>query len=44
MGGDHDVMDPISHHGAKGVAEVEVRNREHLRDIMEASGFSAYKK
>ncbi|MCE7002612.1 D-Ala-D-Ala dipeptidase VanX [Kibdelosporangium philippinense] len=42
MGGDHDVMDVISHHGAEGVTEVEKRNRQHLRTIMEAAGFVAY--
>jgi len=42
MGGDHDLMDAISHHRAKGIAPVEVRNRQSLRSIMEASGFSSY--
>jgi D-alanyl-D-alanine dipeptidase len=42
MGGDHDLMDPISHHGAKGITHVEAGNRQHLRSIMEASGFSSY--
>lgn len=42
MGGDHDLMDDISHHGAKGVEHVEARNRRNLLSIMEASGFSAY--
>lgn len=42
MGGDHDLMDSISHHRARGVTPVEARNRRHLRSIMEASGFSAY--
>jgi D-alanyl-D-alanine dipeptidase len=42
MGGDHDLMDPISHHGAKGVGRVEARNREHLRSVMESCGFGAY--
>ncbi|MFA7767469.1 D-Ala-D-Ala dipeptidase VanX [Streptomyces sp. NPDC048723] len=42
MGGDHDLMDPISHHGARGIAPVEARNRLHLRSIMETCGFSAY--
>ncbi|KZB80210.1 D-Ala-D-Ala dipeptidase VanX [Amycolatopsis regifaucium] len=42
MGGDHDVMDVVSHHGAEGITEEEVKNRLHLRAIMEASGFSAY--
>jgi zinc D-Ala-D-Ala dipeptidase len=42
MGGDHDVMDPVSHHGAAGITNVEARNRQHLRSIMAASGFCAY--
>jgi D-alanyl-D-alanine dipeptidase len=42
MGGDHDLMDAISHHGAPGITQVEARNRECLRSIMEACGFSAY--
>jgi zinc D-Ala-D-Ala dipeptidase len=42
MGGDHDVMDEISHHGAENVTEAETRNREHLRSLMEAGGFEAY--
>ncbi|MFH8383411.1 D-Ala-D-Ala dipeptidase VanX [Kitasatospora sp. NPDC018058] len=42
MGGDHDLMDPISHHGARGIASVEARNRQHLRSIMETCGFRAY--
>jgi zinc D-Ala-D-Ala dipeptidase len=42
MGGGHDLMDPISHHGASGLAGVEARNREQLRSIMRACGFSSY--
>ena len=42
MGGDHDLMDPISHHGAKGITQAETRNRQCLRSIMEACGFSSY--
>jgi D-alanyl-D-alanine dipeptidase len=42
MGGHHDLMDPISHHGAAGTTELEARNREHLRSVMEACGFGAY--
>jgi D-alanyl-D-alanine dipeptidase len=44
MGGDHDLMDPVSHHGAAGISAVEARNRDHLREIMEACGFSAYER
>jgi zinc D-Ala-D-Ala dipeptidase len=42
MGGDHDVMDPVSHHGAEGITPLETANRQHLRAIMEAAGFRAY--
>jgi zinc D-Ala-D-Ala dipeptidase len=42
MGGDHDLMDAISHHGAKGITPVEARNRHFLCSIMEACGFSPY--
>jgi zinc D-Ala-D-Ala dipeptidase len=42
MGGDHDLMDPISHHGATGITQVEARNRHYLCSIMEACGFSSY--
>ena len=41
MGGDHDLMDSVSHHGAAGITEAEARNRERLRSIMESSGFAA---
>ncbi len=42
MGGDHDLMDPISHHGAKGITHVEAKNREFLRSVMEDCGFASY--
>jgi D-alanyl-D-alanine dipeptidase len=42
MGGDHDLMDPISHHGAKGITRVEAKNRQRLRSIMEVAGFDSY--
>jgi len=42
MGGDHDLMDIVSHHGAQGITPVETRNRQSLRSIMETCGFSAY--
>jgi D-alanyl-D-alanine dipeptidase len=42
MGGDHDLMDPISHHGAQGVTEVEARNRQSLYHVMTACGFTSY--
>ncbi len=42
MGGGHDLMDPISHHGAMGITQVEAVNRRHLRSIMADSGFRSY--
>ncbi len=42
MGGEHDLMDAISHHGAPGVRQLDARNRQCLRSIMETCGFSAY--
>jgi D-alanyl-D-alanine dipeptidase len=42
MGGGHDLMDPVSHHGAQGINLIEAINRQHLRSIMNTSGFSSY--
>lgn len=42
MGGGHDLMDPISHHGARGIAQAEAINRQYLCSIMEACGFNSY--
>ncbi len=42
MGGDHDLMDAISHHGAAHVSSAEASNRRSLRVIMELSGFAVY--
>lgn len=42
MGGHHDLMDPVSHHGASGLTATETRNRQTLRSIMEDCGFSSY--
>jgi zinc D-Ala-D-Ala dipeptidase len=42
MGGDHDLMDAISRHGAEGIAPAEARNRDCLRTVMEAAGFNSY--
>ncbi|MER6082879.1 D-Ala-D-Ala dipeptidase VanX [Streptomyces sp. NPDC001833] len=42
MGGDHDLMDAVSHHGAQGITPAEAANRQHLRDVMAASGFGSY--
>jgi D-alanyl-D-alanine dipeptidase len=42
MGGDHDLMDPVSHHGARGISAVEARTRRFLCSVMEACGFRRY--
>lgn len=42
MGGEHDLMDPVSHHGATGITPVEAGNRRHLCAIMERAGFVRY--
>jgi zinc D-Ala-D-Ala dipeptidase len=42
MGGDHDLMDPVSHHDAAEITQLEARNRQHLRSIMEDCGFISY--
>jgi D-alanyl-D-alanine dipeptidase len=42
MGGGHDLMDPVSHHGAAGISPVEARNRRQLCAIMEDCGFARY--
>lgn len=39
MGGDHDLMDAVSHHGAAGVAAEAAEDRRELCSIMEQSGF-----
>ncbi|WP_370947046.1 D-Ala-D-Ala dipeptidase VanX [Amycolatopsis sp. cg5] len=44
MGGDHDLMDAISHHGASGITGAEAANRLHLRAIMETCGFRPYER
>jgi D-alanyl-D-alanine dipeptidase len=44
MGGGHDLMDPVSHHGAEGITQLEARNRQVLCSIMEASGFHRYER
>lgn len=43
MGGGHDLMDEISHHGATGLSSAETANRLMLRSIMECSRFVAYR-
>lgn len=42
MGGGHDLMDELSHHGARGVEVTEAQNRRTLCSIMEGSGFEPY--
>ena len=42
MGGDHDLMDPVSHHGAAGVPDLEAGNRQTLCTVMEENGFDRY--
>ncbi len=42
MGGDHDLMDSVSHHGAPGISDSESRSRHILRSIMDVCGFSSY--
>ncbi|GAA1502250.1 D-Ala-D-Ala dipeptidase VanX [Nocardioides humi] len=42
MGGGHDLMDAVSHHGASGVSGVAAENRRHLRSVMESCGFGSY--
>ena len=42
MGGDHDLMDAVSHHGAQGITQAAAGNRQFLRSVMEACGFTAY--
>nr|AGS49815.1 vancomycin B-type resistance protein VanX/D-alanyl-D-alanine dipeptidase [uncultured bacterium esnapd16.1] len=44
MGGDHDLMDVISHHGAAGITLAETRSRAQLCAIMEDSGFVRYER
>jgi len=44
MGGDFDLMDPISHHGVDEITRVEASNRQALRSVMEASGFESYER
>jgi D-alanyl-D-alanine dipeptidase len=42
MGGHHDLMDPVSHHGARGLTPAETANRRHLCSIMADCGFDRY--
>jgi zinc D-Ala-D-Ala dipeptidase len=43
MGGDHDLMASVSHHGAEGITPAEAENRQYLCSLMEACGFSSYR-
>ena len=42
MGGSFDLMDPISHHGAKGISQTQADNRALLKQIMVQAGFEPY--
>lgn len=42
MGGDYDLMDAVSHHGATAITAQQAANRERLRAIMATCGFDSY--
>ena len=42
MGGGHDLMDPLSHHGAPSIGPEQAGNRRALCRVMERSGFRRY--
>ena len=42
MGGAFDLMDEISHHGAKGLTGAQTKNRNTLKKLMAAAGLNAY--
>jgi len=42
MGGTHDLMDAISHHGTPKITHPEAENRRHLHSIMDTAGFNSY--
>jgi zinc D-Ala-D-Ala dipeptidase len=44
MGGHYDLMDPVSHHGAREITRIEASNRQSLRSLMEACGFGSYER
>ncbi|MGD9695441.1 MAG: D-Ala-D-Ala dipeptidase VanX [Thermoleophilia bacterium] len=44
MGGGYDLMDAVSHHGARGITRAEAGNRRCLRSLMEACGFRPYER
>jgi D-alanyl-D-alanine dipeptidase len=44
MGGDHDLMDSISHYAAAQISDAEKTSRRTLRAIMKLSGFAPYER
>jgi D-alanyl-D-alanine dipeptidase len=44
MGGGHDLMDAVSHHGAPGITPAEADNRRRLCAIMLDCGFASYQR
>jgi D-alanyl-D-alanine dipeptidase len=42
MGGRHDLMDKLSHHGARGITAAAAENRRLLRSLMQDCGFASY--
>jgi D-alanyl-D-alanine dipeptidase len=42
MGGGHDLMDEVSHHGARGITSAEAKNRNRLCSVMRNCGFDCY--
>lgn len=42
MGGDFDLMDVRSHHGAPGISPEAAQNRAHLKELMSSCGFAPY--
>jgi D-alanyl-D-alanine dipeptidase len=42
MGGGHDLMDTLSHHGAPGITSAEAENRRRLCFVMQDCGFVSY--
>ena len=44
MGGHHDLMDPVSHHGSPGITRSAARHRQLLSDVMQDAGFVPYQR
>ena len=42
MGGGFDLMDDLSHHGARGITQAQADNRALLKEIMVQAGFTPY--